>query len=249
MSDFLSLSNAVTLASIVVGFASIVYGAIQGYKAIVELRRGRSTGWLKVIFVIFDVPEAQSERTIFPHPSGLVIIENRGPFEEHVTALNYSIEGKVLLHVQCYRQMFRRARDMITEPSYEQRRFDRAVEAAATHSRAEVYAFLDISPTASDEWHHKNDAIKKELDDAYEGLRNQREDNIFIEYPLSIPAGSSRQIHFEIPEQWEHDLDAITCLTVQTTKEILHVKRAYPEAALPCTKCRTKHHKHQSHPL
>ena len=249
MSDFLSLSNAVTLASIVVAFTSIVYGAIQGFKAIVELRRGRSTGWLKVIFVIFDVPESQWERNIFPHPSGLVIIENRGPFEEYVAALHYSIEGKALLQVQWYRQMFRRSIDKMMDPSYEQQRFDRAIEASAIHSKAKAYAFLDVSPTASDEWQRKNDAIRKEINDALESLREQREDDIVIEYPLSIPAGSTRQVHFEIPEQWEHDLNAITCLTVQTTKEILHVKRAYPEASLPCTKCRTKHHKNQSHSL
>ena len=245
MSDFLSLSNAVTLASIVVGFTSIVYGAIQGTKAIVELRRGRSTGWLKVIFVIFDVPEAEWERNIFPHPSGLVIIDNQGPFEEFISAMHYSVEGKALVQVQCYRQMFYRAIDKINETSYEQQRFDRAVTVSVNHSKAEIYAFLDISPTASDEWHQTYDAIRKEVDDAFEALRKERKDDIVIEYPLSIPAGSARNIHFDIPEHWEHDLESITCLTVQTTKENLHVERAYAKPSLPCTKCRINHRRNQ----
>ena len=245
MSDFLSLSNAVTLASIVVGFTSIVYGAIQGTKAIVELRRGRSTGWLKVIFVIFDVPESEWERNVFPHPSGLVIIDNQGPFEEFISAIHYSIEGKALVQVQCYRQAFRRAIDKINETSYEQQRFDEAVEASANHSKAEIYAFLDISPTAYDEWNQTYDAIRKDVDVALKSLRTEREDSIAIEYPLSIPAGSARNIHFDIPEQWEYDLESITCLTVQTTKENLHAKRGYPTPSLPCTKCKVNHRKNQ----
>ena len=119
MSDFLSLSNAVTLASIVVASTSIVYGAVHVTKAIVELWRGRSTGWLKIIFAIFEIPESQSERTIFPHSSGFVLIENHGPFEEFISALNYSVEGKGLVQVQCYRQLFDRAIDLIAGNSYE----------------------------------------------------------------------------------------------------------------------------------
>ena len=244
MPDFLSLSNAVTLASVVVASTSIVYGAIQGTKAIVELRRGRSTGWLKIIFCIFDIPESQSERAIFPYPSGLVLIENHGPFEEFISALNYSVQGKGFLQVQCYRQFFDRAADLIARNSYEQTRFERAIEASETHYKTQVNAIIDISPTSLDEWHHKNDAIRKEVADAFEEVQKEREDSIVIKYPLSIPAGSTIRIDFDIPQKWESDLDSITCLTVQTTKEVLHVKRAYAKPSLPCKKCRAKHREH-----
>ena len=238
MPDFLSLSNAVMLASIVVAFTGIVYGAIQGIKAIVELRRGRPTGWLKIIFCIFDIPESQSERTLFPHPSGLLLIENHGPFEEFISALDYSVEGKGFVQVQCYSQIFGRAIDEIAGNSYEQKRYDSAIDASISHSKARIHAFVDISPTAWDEWQQKHDAIRKEVDDAFEGVKRQQENQIVIKYPLSVPAGSTRRIDFDIPEKWESDLDSITCLTVQTTKEVLHVKRGYAKPSLPCKKCR-----------
>ena len=234
MPDFLSLSNAVVIAG-------IVYGAVQGTKAIVELRRGRSTGWLKVIFCIFDVPESETERTIVPHPSGLVLIENRGPFEEFVSDLSYSIEGKGLIPVQCYRQLFHRAIDLIGGNSYEQRRWDKAIKVLEVHSKDRIRAFLDSSPTAWDEWQVKHDAIRKELDGAFEAMKKQQDDPVVIEYPLSVPAGSTRRIDFDIPQNWEPDLAAITCLTVQTAKGVLHVKRTYAKPSLPCKKCRTNH--------
>ena len=246
MPDFLSLANAVTLASVVVAFTGIVYGAIQGIKAIVELRRGRSTGWLKIIFCIFDIPESESERSIFPYPSGLVLIENHGPFEEFVSALNYSVEGKGFVGVQCYRQFFDRAIDVLTRTSYEQTRFDEAIEASESHSRTRINAVIDISPTSLDDWHHKNAAIRKEVDDAYKEVQKEREDSVVIKYPLSIPAGSTKRIDFDIPQQWESDLDSIKCLTVQTTKEVLHVKRAYAKPSLPCKKCKAKHRENGS---
>ena len=69
----------------------------------------------------------------------------------------------------------------------------------------------------------------------------EREDSVVIKYPISIPAGSTKRIDFDIPQKWESDLDSITCLTVQTTKEVLHVKRAYAKPSLPCKKCKAKH--------
>ena len=234
MPDFLSLSNAVALAG-------VVYLVVQGFKAFVELRRGRSTRWLKIIFCIFDISESQSEAAILPHPSGLVLIENRGPFEEFVSALNYSVQGKGFVQVQFYRQLFDRAIDLIGGKSYEQNRFDKAIEASEIHSEARIIAFFDISPTAWDEWQLKNNAIRKEVDDAVEAVTKQQDAGIIIEYPLSVPAGSTRRIDFDIPQRWESDLDSITCLTVQTTKEVLHVKRAYAKPSLPCKKCRAHH--------
>ena len=247
MPDFLSLPNAVILASIVVALASIVYGAIQATKAIVELRRGRSKGWLKIIFAIFEVPESESERTIFPYPSGLIFIENHGPFEESISALNYSIEGKALVQVQCYRQMFGRAIDKLTSSSYEQQRFDKAIEASQLHSKEQIRSFLHVSPTAHDEWQQKNDAIRKEVENAFGATKKEQGEDIVIKYPLSIPAGSTTYIHFDIPEIWESDLVSITCLTVQTTKEVLHVRRVYTKPSLPCDKCRTNHCKNAKH--
>ena len=234
MPDFLSISNAVVLSG-------IVYGAVQVIKAIVELRRGRSTGWLRIIFCIFDVPGSETERTIVPHPSGLVLIENRGPFEEFVSDLRYSVEGKGFVPVQCYRQFFDRAIDLIGGNSYEAKRFDRATEAFEIHSKAWIQARVDVSPTAWDEWNLQSDAIRKEVGDAFEAMEKQRDDPVVIEYPLSVPAGSTRRIDFDIPQNWEPDLAAITCLTVQTTKEVLHVKRAYAKPSLPCKKCRVNH--------
>ena len=245
MPDFLSPPNAVTLASIAVAVTSVIFGAIQGTKAIVELKRGRSKGWLKVIFAIFAVPESQSERNIFSHPSGLLLIENQGPFEEFISALHYSIEGKGIVQVQCYRQIVGYAIDKMAGNSHEQKRFDSAIEASVIHSKAQIHAIFDISPTALYEWQQKNDAIRKEVDDAFKEVKNQKEDQIVIEYPLSVPAGSTRRIDFEIPEKWQSDLDSITCLTVQTAKEALHVKRAYEKPSLPCNKCRTTHRKNE----
>ena len=200
MPDFLSISNAVVIAG-------IVYGAVQGTKAIVELRRGRSTGWLRIIFGIFDVPESETERTIVPHPSGLVLIENRGPFEEFVYALHYSVEGKGFVRVQCYRQFFDRAIDLIGGNSPEQHRFDEAIEASEIHSKERIRAFLDVSPTAWDEWKLQSDAIRKEVDDAFEAMEKQRDNPVVIEHPLSVPAGSTklkprRDVHSRGDEDW-----------------------------------------------
>lgn len=144
MSDFLSLPNAVLVAS-------IVYGAVQVYKAIVELRRGRSKGWLKVVFCVFDVPESESERTILPHPSGFVFIMNQGPFEEYISNLRYDIAGKAVVQVQLYRQFFDRASDLLGKNSYEQDHFEEAYEELEAHSRGRIRAMLDISPVALDE--------------------------------------------------------------------------------------------------
>ena len=238
MSDFLSLPNAVLVAS-------IVYGAVQVYKAIVELRRGRSKGWLKVIFCIFDVPESESERAILPHPSGYVLIMNQGPFEEFVSNLRCDVAGKGVVQVQLYRQFFDRAADLLGKNSYEQDRFEQAYEEIEVHSRGRIRAILDISPTARDEWQAKDKANRKEFKDAYEAVEKQQNNPkgnpIIIDYPLSVPAGSTRRIDFEIPPKWEPDLAAITCLTVETSKEVLHVKRAYTKPSQPCRKCRVKH--------
>ena len=135
---------------------------------------------------------------------------------------------------------------MLTRTSYEQARFDEAIEASESHSRTRINAVLDISPTSLDEWHHKNAAIRKEVDDAYKEVQKEREDSVVIKYPLSIPAGSTKRIDFDIPQQWESDLDSIKCLTVQTTKEVLHVKRAYAKPSLPCKKCKAKHRENGS---
>ena len=63
---------------------------------------------------------------------------------------------------------------------------------------------------------------ERKFKDAYEAVEKQQnnpKDNpIIIEYPLSVPAGSTRRIDFEIPEKWESHLAAITCLTVETTQ-------------------------------
>lgn len=167
MSDFLSLPNAVLVAS-------IVYGAVQVYKAIVELRRGRSKGWLKVIFCIFDVPESESERAILPHPSGYVLIMNQGPFEEFVSNLRCDVAGKGVVQVQLYRQFFDRAADLLGKNSYEQDRFEQAYEEIEVHSRGRIRAILDISPTARDEWQAKDKANSKEFKEAYEAVEKEQ---------------------------------------------------------------------------
>ena len=238
MTDFLSLANAVLVAS-------IVYGAVQVCKAIVELRRGRSKGWLKVIFCIFDIPESESERALLPHPSGYVLIMNQGPFEEFVSNLRCDVVGKGVVQVQLYRQFFDRAADLLGKNSYEQDRFEQAYEDLEVHSRGRIRAILDISPTAWNEWRAKDKANRKEFKDAHEAVEKQQNNPkgnpIIIDYPLSVPAGSTRRIDFEIPQKWEPDLAAITCLTVETTKEVLHVERAYPKPSQPCRRCKVNH--------
>ena len=155
--------------------------------------------------------------------------------------LRYSVEGKGLVQVQCYRQFFVRAIDLIGGNSPEQHRFDQAIEALQIHSKERTRAYLDVSPTGWDEWKLQSDAIRKEANDAFGAMEKQQDNPVVIEYPLSVPAGSTRRIDFDIPQNWEPDLAAITCLTVQTTKEVLHVKRAYPKTSLPCKKCRANH--------
>ena len=240
-SDLMSLSIATVLAV-------IVYGAIQAWKGIVEVWRGRSKGRLKVIFAIWDTPDDGPMKNINPYPSGLVIVQNQGPFEEHIQAMNYSVEGKSTVGVMCYRQPFRRASEAIAERPWSQQHFEKLAEERREHAKAKAYAFLSISETAAEDWRRKDDALREDIQNAYEAIKKQRkelgEDKVVINYPLVIPAGSSKRVDFDIPERWENHLDAITCLTVETTKEIVHVKRAYPEPSLPCTKCTTQHHRH-----
>lgn len=247
MSDFLSPSNEVVkwiVAVVGIGYAlaGIVYLCFQIRKVIVEHGRGRSTGWLKVIFCIFDVPESETERAILPHPSGFILIMNQGPFEEFVSNLRYDVSGKGVVQVQLYRQFFGRAADLLGKNSYEQDRFEQAYKEIEVHSRGRIRAILDTSSTAWDEWQAKDNANRKEFKDASEAVEKQQnnlKDNpIFIEYPLSVPAGGTRRIDFEIPERWEPDIAAITCLTVETTKEVMHVKRAYLKPSQPCRKCK-----------
>ena len=250
MSGFFSQSNDIVnwiVAGVGIGYAlaGIVYLGFQIRKVIVEHRRGRSTGWLKIIFCILDVSESESERTLLPHPSGYVLIMNQGPFEEFVSNLRYNLEGKGVVQVQLYRQLFDRGADLLGKNSYEQDHFEQAYEELEVHSRGRIRAILDISPTAWDEWRAKDKANRKKFKDAYEAVEKQQNNPngnpIVIEYPLSVPAGSTRRIDFEIPEKWESELAAITCLTVETTKEVLHVDRAYPKPSQPCRKCRIKH--------
>ena len=224
------------ISTMAVGAAGIVWLYIQ-------IKRGRSTGWLKVIFVVFDTPESQWERNTFPNPSGFVLIENHGPFEEFISGMSYSVEGKALVQVLSHRQPFARAADKIREIPYEQRRFDEAIKASELHSKRWINATLDNSLTAIDEWHQENNAIREEVNDAFAGLKNETREIIFIEYPVSIGPGSSKRIDFDIPETWESDLASITCLTVQTAKEIIHVKRGYVQPSSPCKKCRSRNHK------
>ena len=250
MSGFLSQSNDVVnwiVAGVGISYAlaGIVYLGFQIRKVIVEHKRGRSTGWLKIIFGIFDVPESESERAILPHPSGFVMIMNQGPFEEFVSGLSYTVGGKYVVQVQLYRQLFDRAADLLRENSSEQNRFEQAYEDLKVHSKGRIRAMLDISPTVWDEWQAEDNANRKEFKDAYEAVEKQqnnpRANPIVIDYPLSVPAGSTRRIDFDIPEKWGSHLAAITCLTVETTKEVLHVDRTYPKSSQPCRKCRVKH--------
>ena len=107
--------------------------------------------------------------------------------------------GKGFVQVQCYRQLFDRAIDLIGGNSYEQKRFDHAIEASEIHSKARMQAFVDISPTAWDEWKLKYDAIRKEVDDAFDAVKKRQDAPISIEYALSVPAGSTRRIDLDIP--------------------------------------------------
>ena len=237
MSDFLSWS-------IVVALTAILYGAIQAIKAIFEVWRGRSTRWLRVFFIILEPPESEPLRNIFPYHSGLVLIENHGPVEEFISALHYSVAGSASVEAQCYRQMFGRAIDVMKEESKEQIRFDRAVKASDLHSKRKIRATLGIDPMTLDEWQDANDAMRREVDNAFQELEKERKETVFINYPINIPPNSTKRIDFEIPEKWESDLDSITCLTVQTSKEILHVNRGYAKPSSPCQqfKCRIRRH-------
>ena len=126
---------------------------------------------------------------------------------------------------------------------FEQRRFDEAIEASQRYSEKWIHAKLDPSLTAIDEWQKESNAIRKEVEDAFAGLRNEKGESIIIEYPISIGPGSSTRIDFDIPERWAADLGAITCLTVQTSKEIIHVKRGHVKPSSPCKKCRSSDQK------
>ena len=236
-----------TAANDVVPFVTLIctmaIGVAGIYWIYVQVKRGRSTGWLKVIFVVFDTPESQWERAVYPFPTGFVLIENHGPFEEFVSGMNYSVEGKGVGQVLCHRQAFARAADKIKEVPYEQRRFDEAIEASQRHSEKWIHAKLDSSITAIGEWQQESNAVRKEVEDAFTVLKNEKGESIFIEYPLSIGPGRSTRIDFDIPERWEADLGAITCLTVQTSKEIIHVKRGHVKPSSPCKKCRSSDQK------
>ena len=236
MLEFLT-SSQVPLAALV-ALVGIVY-------TIIQIRRGRSKGWLKASFLILEVPETESLRNIFPYPSGLVLIENHGSFEEFISAMHYSVEGKAFAEVLFYRQMFSRAIDIeLRERSYRDQRFDEAVEALQAHSAMKIHAVLGIDSMTEEEWNAKSNAILGELEAATNEIQRAPEDTTLINYPISIPPGGAKRIDFDIPERWESDLDSITCLKIQTNKEVLHVRRGYAKPSSPCNqfKCRIRHH-------
>ena len=237
MLDYLSLS-------IIVAIAGLTYTLSQVIKAVVEIRRGRSTGWLKVIFGILEVPDSEPLRRLSPYPSGFILVENRGPFEESISSLHYSITGSTLVEVQCYRQMFGRAIDKLIGESPEQQRFDEAIEEAERHKRRRAEAILGVGAMDLDQWQIQNDAIRQEVKNAHEAFERKPDDSVVIRYPINIPPGGTKRIDFDIPEQWESNLSSVTCLTVRTAKEVLHVKRSYARPSSPCHRpeCRSNDH-------
>ena len=232
MLEFIKSSQGVLTAA--VALASIVYVWVQ-------VRKGRSKGWLKALFLILDVSDTESLRNITPYPSGLVLIENHGPFEEFISGMYFSVERKAVVEASSHRQFFYRAIDVESrERSSRNQRFDDALEALKAHRAMKIRIVLDIDSMTEEEWKAKMDAILEEIEAAI----NEPQRDTSINYPVSIPPGGAKRIDFDIPERWESDLDSITCLKIQTNKEVLHVRRGYTKPSSPCNqfKCRIRHH-------